>query len=324
MIVNRPSLYPAEGLERGRWIVDRRPDRNLLDATKPYAYLVEDERSHTGEIVPIATVLLTNRECPWRCVMCDLWMNTLTQPVPRGAIPQQINYALLRLPTARQIKLYNCGSFFDAGAIPPEDYSDIASGVSAFERVIVESHPSLIGARCRRFRDLVRGRLEVAMGLETVHPEALRRLNKRLTLEQFARAAERLQRESIDLRAFVLVQPPFVEVSQALFWAERSLDFAFACEATVVTLIPTRQGNGAMETLAMIGEFKGPELSVVESAMRYGLGLAHGRVFVDLWDIQRVASCVECRSLRIDRLRLMNLSQQVAPGIDCDRCGGSA
>jgi archaeosine synthase beta-subunit len=85
----------------------------------PYAYLVEDERTAAGEIVPTATIFLTNRECPWRCLMCDLWRNTITETVPAGAIPQQIDYALERLPAARQIKLYNSGSFFDPRAIPP-------------------------------------------------------------------------------------------------------------------------------------------------------------------------------------------------------------
>jgi len=70
------------------------------------------------EAVPVATIFLTNRECPWRCVMCDLWKNTLIDSVPLGAIPSQIDYALARLPAARQIKLYNSGSFFDTQAIP--------------------------------------------------------------------------------------------------------------------------------------------------------------------------------------------------------------
>ena len=35
---------------------------------------------------------------------------------------------------------------------------------------------------------MINGRLEIAMGLETVHPEVLRRLNKRMTLDDFERA----------------------------------------------------------------------------------------------------------------------------------------
>ena len=57
-----------------------------------------------GTVIPGAAVFLTNRECPWRCVMCDLWKNTLAESVPIGAIPAQIDFALARLPATRQIK----------------------------------------------------------------------------------------------------------------------------------------------------------------------------------------------------------------------------
>ena len=317
-------LYPEKGAERDRWITDRRPARNAVDPLVPYAFLVEEECADTGQVVPVATVLLTNRECPWRCVMCDLWQNTLLESVPLGAVPQQIRYALARLPEARQIKLYNAGSFFDSGAIPVQDYPEIAGLVRAFERVVVESHPLLVGDRCWEFRDLVQGQLEVAMGLETAHPEILERLNKRFTLTQFAAAAMRLRSEAVALRVFLLIQPPFMRVSEALFWTERSMDFAFGCGATAVTLIPTRAGNGAVDALALLGEFQVPALGVAEAALEYGLGLRKGRVFLDLWDIERVPSCLRCRSARLDRLRAMNLSQQISPAVLCLECGGSA
>ncbi len=48
----------------------------------------------------------------------DLWKNTLEQTVPPRAIPAQIEYALGRLPPARDIKLYNSGSFYNPRAIP--------------------------------------------------------------------------------------------------------------------------------------------------------------------------------------------------------------
>ena len=62
-----------------------------------------------------------------------------------------------------------------------------------FERVIVECHPAFVSERCVAFRHLLGGRLEVAMGLETAHPEVLEKLNKRMTLEQFAAAASFLR-----------------------------------------------------------------------------------------------------------------------------------
>ncbi|HTF65342.1 MAG TPA: hypothetical protein VK638_21925 [Edaphobacter sp.] len=316
------ALYPDTAAERDRWILSQRPKRRILDPRQPYAFLVEEECAASGEVVPVATIFLTNRECPWRCLMCDLWRNTLTESVPSGAIPEQIGFALSRLPAARHIKLYNSGSFFDVHAIPPEDYGAIAARIAPFERVIVESHPSLIGDGCFHFRDLLSAPLEVAMGLETVHPMALERLNKRMTLKQFADAAERLRENAIDLRVFILVQPPFVCKDQALHWAQRSLDYAFDCGATAATLIPTRAGNGATDRLMQSGDFAPPDLQTVEDAHEYGIRIKRGRVFVDLWDMRQVAACSNCREQRIARLANMNHSQLPGDAVLCDACGG--
>ena len=315
-----PVVYPASAAERDAWILTRRPARARLDPYKPYAYFVEDECTAERTVEPLAAVFLTNRECPFRCVMCDLWQNTLSEPVPLGAIPAQIDHALASLGPARQLKLYNSGSFFDRQAIPPGDYAAIAQRASRFARLIVENHPALTGDACLRFRDLLSGRLEIAMGLETAHPEVLARLNKRMTLDQFALAAQFLRRNQVDLRVFVLVQPPFLPADEALFWAQRSLDFAMEQGAGVVSLIPTRGGNGAMEELAMQGQFHPPALHLLEAAMEYGLQLRAGRVFADLWGLRAV--CEECHAQRAARLRQMNLQQVVLDRIACSACGG--
>jgi archaeosine synthase beta-subunit len=275
---------------------------------RPWQFLAEEERSSGGEIALVNTLFLTNRECPWRCVMCDLWQNTLTETVPVGAIPAQIEYALARLPPAPVIKLYNSGSFFDPRAIPIADYPAIARRLARFERVIVESHPALIGDNCFCFRDLISGRLEVAMGLETVHPEVLPGLNKGMTLEQFSSAASALLRNDIDLRAFILVKPPSLSEQEALYWGERSLDFASSCGATAASLIPTRG-------------FSPPAIQSLEACQEYGLKLEQGRVFADLWDLEKFSTCHACYAARYNRLREMNLSQTIPGPIDCRICG---
>ena len=318
------TLYPDAASQRDRWIIAQRPAREDRNPWQPYAFFAEQEPSSTGEILDVTTVLLTNRECPWRCVMCDLWRNTLTESVPVGAIPAQIDYALAHLPTARVIKLYNSGSFFDPHAIPVEDYTAIAERLQDFESVVVECHPSLVGERCVAFHDLLPGKLEVAMGLETAHPGVLEKLNKRMTLEQFAQAASFLRQREIDLRVFILVQPPFMRPEESLHWAQRSLDFAFDCGAIAASLIPTRGGNGAMESLATRGEFTRPRLKVVEDAMDYGIRLKRGRVFVDPWDMQMSSGCERCHASRIARLQTMNLEQTVLDSIGCDRCGAQS
>src|SRR5262245_50858609 len=174
------------------WILQQRPAKNAVDPRRPYAWLVERERSARGEVVDVAVVFLTNRECPLRCLMCDLWKNTLDEAVAPGAIPEQIRWVLERLAPARQIKLYNSANFFDPQAIPEADDADIAALVGSFEAVIVENHPRMVGRRCLAFNERLGGRLQVAMGLETVHEDVLRVLNKRMTLDDFRQAAAKL------------------------------------------------------------------------------------------------------------------------------------
>ena len=220
----------------------------------------------------------------------------------------------------QQIKLYNAGSFFDAQAIPEDEEDEISTRLTKFSRVIVESHPALIGDRCLRFRDRLNGQLEIALGLETVHPEALVKLNKRVSLEQFRDAADFITRHEIALRTFVLLQPPFIPVDESVEWARRSIDFSLDCGATVTALIPTRTGNGAMDRLAAVGQFIEPTLVQLEDTMDYGVGQARGRVFADLWDLERFSSCTACFPQRRDRLTKQNDTQQIPARITCSSC----
>ena len=284
---------------------------------------MEEEQDRSGCVVSSAVILLTNKECPWRCLMCDLWKNTLTETVPSGAIPRQIGYALAQFNSKpEQIKLYNSGSFFDPAAIPLADYPAIASKVSFAQHIVVEAHPRLVGEKALKLRDLLSGSLEVAMGLETVHPEILPRLNKKFELAHFAQAADFLRKEGIAVRAFVLVKPPFMNEAEGLEWAVKSVEFAFSCGATVVSLIPTRPGNGAMDRLIEAGEFTPPRLATLERALELAVNLHRGRVFADTWNLEPFSACSACLEKRWQRLHAINLTQQILPTVDCLVCGG--
>ncbi len=299
-------------------ILAARPPKAPVDPRRPYAYFVEPEHTAGGSVEDVATIFLTNRECPFRCLMCDLWKHTTDTPVAPGDIPAQIDYALERLPAAQHVKLYNSGNFFDRKAIPPDDYAAIARRVEGFKTVIVENHPRLCGEECLRFRDLLAGRLEIALGLETVHPVVLDRLNKQMTLDDFERAAAFLRRNDIAVRAFILVKPPFMTEAEGVEWAARSIEWAFDVGVQCCSLVPTRTGNGIMEKLEQAGHFAPPSLASLESVLEIGLRMQRGRVFVDLWDVERFYPCSRCGPKRSARLRRMNLTQQILPPVACD------
>jgi radical SAM enzyme (TIGR01210 family) len=312
-----------------RAVVAARGAKNRVDPRRPYAFLVEKERSAAGSVDPVATLFLTNRECPLRCLYCDLWKNTTDHRVAAGDIPRQFDYALARLSAAKHIKLYNSGNFFDPQAILREDLAAIAGRVRQFETVIVENHPLFCDEWCVGFRRQLPGELEVAIGLETVDPAILPRLNKRMTLDDFALAAEFLRANDIHVRVFILLKPPYCrDDALAVEWAVRSVEFAVSCGARCCSIIPTRGGNGMMEQLARDGLFAPPMLSSLETALETSLQLpavASGlvRVFADLWDIERLARCRRCVSSRLIRLRDMNHFQQPQPVVACD-CGAAS
>lgn len=299
-------------------IIELRPERNNVRPDRPWHFLHEQEIGPDGELKEVNTIFLTNSECPFKCVMCDLWKNTLENPVEPGHVPEQITYALERLPEASVTKLYNSGNFFDKKAIPPEDYSKIAELLADYERVIIENHPKLCGEACIEFNNLLDGNLEIAMGLETIHPDVLPKLNKQITKENFRNAAEFLTANGIDSRAFILLNPPFLTDPKAnIEWTVRSVEYAFDCGVSACSIIPTRAGNGAMDKLQREGHYVPPKIEALEEAFDRALNLGYGRVFADLWDLQQFSDCLQCLEKRKHRLNKMNLNQTIYPRVGC-------
>jgi radical SAM enzyme (TIGR01210 family) len=300
-----------------KWILSQRGSKNTLDPTKPYAFIIEKERTANGKIEEVATIFLTNKECPFRCLMCDLWKNTTDYTVSAGAIPKQIEFALGSLPSTKHVKLYNSGNFFDAKAIPKKDHDAIVSLLHGFETVLVENHPMLTDRRVVDFRDILKTKLQVAIGLETVHPEVLPKLNKQMTLDDFGHAVDLLKTHDILSRAFILLRPPFLSEEEGIEWAKKSIDFAFDSGVECCAVIPTRSGNGALNTLETQELFHSPKLASLEEVQEYGISLHRGRVFADLWDLEHFSDCPHCLDQRKARMGEMNLKQEILDPILC-------
>lgn len=300
-----------------RMIRSLRGNKNPVDPRVPYRWLVEKERTSSGKIEETGIIFLTNRECAFHCLMCDLWKNTTDNNIEVGDIPNQIGWALTQMPPVKHLKLYNSGSFFDKRAIPEEDYRKIASLLKNFETVIVESHPLLINEKCLKFSDMLEPELQISMGLETVHPEILKKLNKKMSIEDFANAAGFLKKHEISSRAFILLRPPWLNESEGIIWAEKSIDFAFNSGVECCTVIPVRAGNGAMDFLMSKEEFNPPDIHSLEIVLEYGIGLKKGRVFADTWDLRQFSKCDKCLDKRISRLVEVNLTQAISAPIEC-------
>lgn len=296
--------------------------RNRLNPDIPYHFLHEQEPDEFGKMREINTIFLTNKECAFQCIFCDLRKNTLSVPTPAGAILKQMDYALARLPRAQGIKLYNNGNFFDTKSIPTSDYSGIIERIRTYERVIVENHPKLCNDACLKFNEKLNGRLEIAMGLETIHPDVWPKLNKQFIPEDFKRAATFLKSHSIDIRVFILLNPPFLtDRDKNIQWALHTIQFAFENGAGCCSVIATRPGNEAMQTLQKQGQYVPPTLDALEEVFEKALSMSKGRVFVDTWDIDSLSRCPNCFNERKQRLEKMNLEQRILDKVVCD-CQG--
>jgi radical SAM enzyme (TIGR01210 family) len=284
--------------------------------------VLEQERAANGAVERALTVFLTGAECPFTCSFCDLWRWTLDGPTPPGALPVQLARALEQLPppVAHRLKLYNASNFFDRRAVPAEDLPRIAELAAPFAAVTVESHANTVGPLTLEFAALLAGKLEVAVGLETVHPVAAAHLNKKLDLERFDRAAAFLAEHDIDLRAFALLGAPYVPAGESIDWTVRTVAYAAARGAGRIAVIPVRGGNGEMERLQGLGHFVPPTLAQLETVLERCLGLSPAVVSADLWDVERLPACEACRPERVARLKQMNLSGRLAPAVRCSVC----
>ena len=296
----------------------------MVDPWKPHGAIVEDERAVSGTIERSLTVFLAGAECPFTCSFCDLWRWTLDGPTPRGAIPVQLGRALegLRGSLPERLKLYNASNFFDRRAVPPEDLPRIAELAVPFRAVTVESHASMIGADVLAFQALLTGTLEVAMGLETIHPAAMAHLNKRLDLARFDRAVAFLGEHRIDVRAFVLLGAPYVPAAESIEWTVRTVEYAAARGAARIAIIPVRGGNGELERLQALGDFTPPTLAQLERALEQCLPIRSAVITADTWDIERLPACQTCRAERIARIQSMNHSPspESPPRVPCSAC----
>jgi len=322
--VSGSARSTGSGQAEDRRIRSLRPPKPFVDPSHVHGSLIEDERRPDGTIEQALTVFLAGAECPFTCSFCDLWRWTIDGPTPPGALSAQLAEVLRSLESRaaplHRLKLYNASNFFDRRAVPAEDVPAIAALAAPFAGVTVESHANTVGSLTLELAQQIPGRLEVAMGLETIHPAAAAQLNKRLELARFDRAARFLSDNDIDLRVFVLLGAPHVPVDESIEWTVRTVEYAVQRGASIVSIIPVRGGNGEMERLESLGQFVPPTRSQLEAALDGCLSFAAAVVTADLWDVEGLAACSACSAARAERLRRINLTGRTEAAVVCRTC----
>ena len=273
-----------------------------------------------GEPHAVGTVYLRNGACPLACVYCALYRQAGSEAVPGSEIARQIRSARPRLGAIDGIKLYNGSSLFEPRSIrqTDADMAAIAAEVADLALVVIEARAEQ-SRRAPAFAGRIGGRLEVAIGLEVADDALLRKLGKPTTTRRFRDAASRLRKEGISLRAFVLVQPPFVGPADAARLAAETFDFAVECGARVVSLLPVVAQHAPMERLRASGDFA--EISAQGYFAIVAACVARGGavVLAEAAALARLPACPDCRDGRARALETLNATGSLPP-VPCGRC----
>jgi radical SAM enzyme (TIGR01210 family) len=294
----------------------RGPKQLAAEPATP-VFTTEQEPVSAGSTAWATTVFLTGKECPFRCLMCDLWKYTTDQVTPVGSLVQQLAAVLPQIQHREIIKLYNASNFFDPRAVPVSDLPELARLVADFHTVVVENHPKLLGPAVGQFAARLGGRLQIAMGLETSDDVILKRLNKQMGVADYDTACRRLQQQGLQIRTFVLLPAPGVPTPQMKAHTLATVRHALQQGSDVTSLIPLRGGNGVMDHLIANGDVQKPDLDTIVDtfleAVRMGrAGGAQATVLLDLWDLDHVTPPgLDVARVR-QRLQQINLSQDVA------------
>jgi radical SAM enzyme (TIGR01210 family) len=293
-------------------------DRAIRALRRPKSPSSETAFRRETEIFPdgrpreIGTVYLRNGECPLACLYCALYEQTDDRPSTGAEIAEQIGSARSKTTGIAGLKLYNASSLFEPNSIRqnPEDLAAIAHAVRDLDLVVVEAR-SENAHRALDFAPFLSGRLEVAIGLEVADDGLLALLNKPTTVGRFRQAARSLREAGILLRAFCLVQPPFVSRGDARRIALETVDLAAAEGARVVSLLPVLAAHEPMERLRRAGFFAETALEDFFDIVLACVG--RGPVVVaETQGLERLPGCPNCRAKRVSQLVALNATGEIS------------
>jgi radical SAM enzyme (TIGR01210 family) len=227
-----------------------------------------------GEIVRSLTILLTTKGCSWArregCTMCG-YVADSNPDVQSSDIQKQLFAVLARYGTAFGIiKLFTSGSFFDQEELPTDARDVILSALADTPKIIVESRPEFVTSKILNDVVSLNQHVEVALGLETSNDHIRNDyINKGFAFSDFVRAAEIVHSESLTVKAYLLLKPPFLTELEALEDATQSIrDTAPHADTISLNLCNVQKGT-LVEALWKKGLYRPPWLwSAVEVLKR--------------------------------------------------------
>jgi hypothetical protein len=172
-----------------------------------------------------------------KCLFCGYGTMEGRRPDYRS-LRKEIDDFFSSVAAGDHVKVFGSGSFLDERQMPPDArvYFIEACRKAGVKQLTIESRPEyIIPEVLEEFSGM---ELTVAIGLEVADDKILDKMNKGFHLKDFEAAAAVLKSKDVKVRAYLLVNPPYVaDVQQSL---DSSVKYAlkFADSAVLINLLP--------------------------------------------------------------------------------------
>ncbi|MFQ6136146.1 MAG: archaeosine biosynthesis radical SAM protein RaSEA [Candidatus Hydrothermarchaeales archaeon] len=230
-----------------------------------------------GDTVDAGVIILRTRGCRWGlnsgCSMCGYVYDSTREKVDENEVLTQFEDSLAGLDGIEYLKIFNSGSFFDPLELGDPVIESIFKKINktGIKKVQVESRPEFLEAEIlKRARDILEAQLEVGVGLESTNDEVrINCINKGFSLEDFETALDTCNRLGIEVKAYLLIKPPFLTEKEAIQDAINSGVEAHKLGVSRISYNPMNIQKGTLvDLLWRRGEYRAPWLWTVVEVLR--------------------------------------------------------
>jgi len=252
--------------------------------------------------------------------MCGYFNDTVPGGVSKEMLHSQWDKIRHFLKGKKYAKIYTSGSFLDPTEIPLDFANEVMSEMAdmGVEKVLIESLPEFVHKK--HFDYTKSPKIEIAIGLESSSPVVLDKcVNKRLRWKHFVKICEMAKDNGADVKAYVLLKPPYLGEKEAIEDAVQS-----AIDATPyvdkISINPVNvQKNTVVEKLWFRNEWTAPWLWSVIEVLERCKDLPV-RVYSDPTGggTRRGAhNCIDCNSKILEAIKAHRLGQSNLKELDC-------
>ena len=259
--------------------------------------------------------------------MCGYAKDTLGRSATPAELAEQLDRALARYQEEPYVKVYTSGSFLDDREVDPASRAALVRAFSGrARRLLFETLPEFATSETLEpLREAFSGEVEVALGLESTHPDVLGRLvHKNAPPREYLDAGDRVRALGLRAKAYLLLKPPYLTESEAIRDVLASIVEA-SPHFDALSVNPVHIQNGTVvEWMYHRGRYRPPWLWSVVETLRAGAPLRGPSRLVSFPTAGGLPrgphNCKQCDSRVLEAIENASLLQefQGLDALDCD------